>query len=368
MDRDTAVLVVAGLGIWVDGEPKVGKVETHVLPLAEAADEVVYVCTGPVPEDGNGVEFHRLAPSRWKPLTLLRQFLVALLLAVRRDFDLVVSFSLVPYGLFALAIGALSRTPAHLGIIGSDLDVHAEARYGPAVRWLFRRFDVVTVSGSDFRDRLAAMGVPLYRTFSVLHPVSSDFADASVEADPEYDVLWLTRMSAEKDPLLFVDALTELRERSVPFTAAAVGGGPLEDEVRRAVTDRGLDDAVDVPGWASSPADYYREARVYVLTSEREMLPLSLVEAMLVGVPSVAPAVGAIPDVVDDGENGLLVADHTPEAYADAIERLLTDEAAREAMADAAAEVESRLSFEAVGEEWAAVFEFVATGERPPDA
>ncbi|MFD1513228.1 glycosyltransferase [Halomarina rubra] len=367
MHRDAAVLVIAGLGIWVDGDPKVGKVETHVLPIAETADEVVYVCTGPVPEDGNGVEFHQLEPSRWKPLTLLRQFLAAMLLARRREFDLVASFSLVPYGLFALAVGALSRTPTHLGIIGSDLDVHAESSYGPAVQWLFRRFDVVSVSGSDFRTRLTAMGVPHERTFSVLHPVSSDFADASVADDPTYDVLWLTRMSSEKDPLLFVEALAALRERGVSFTAALVGGGPLEAEVRRAVADRGLDDVVNVPGWANDPVEYYRDARVYVLTSEREMLPLSLVEAMLVGVPSVVPAVGAIPDVVDDGENGLLVADRTPAAYADAIERLLTDETERAEMARAATDVESRLSFEAVGETWAEVFEYVETGRRPSE-
>jgi len=362
MTADATVLVIAGLGIWVDGAPKTGKIETHIYPIAEAADEVSFVCTGPTADRTDGITYHQVSPSRWKPLTLLRQFLVALRLAVGGDYDLVVSFALVPYGIFALLTGALSRTPAHLGIIGSDLDVHAQARYGPAVAWLFRRFDVVSVAGDDFRERLADLGVPRERIFTVLHPVNSEFSAESRRPDPEYDVLWLTRMSEEKAPLLFVDALAELRDRGVTYTAALVGSGPLEDEVTAAVERAGLDERVDVPGWADHPVEYYRDARTYVLTSEREMLPLTLVESMLVGVPPVAPAVGAIPEIVEDGQNGLLVADRSPTAYADALESLLTEEATYGRIASNTTAVESDLSYDAVAESWESILEYVRGG------
>lgn len=358
MTDRSAVLVIAGLGIWVDGAPKTGKIETHIYPIADAADEVSFVCTGPTADRTDGITYHQVAPSRWKPFTLLRQFLVALRLAVVRDYDLVASFALVPYGIFALLTGALSRTPAHLGIIGSDLDVHAQARYGPAVAWLFRRFDVVSVAGDDFRDRLTDLGVPRERIFTVLHPVSSEFSAESRRPDPEYDILWLTRMSEEKAPLLFVDVLAELRDRGVPYTAALVGSGPLEGEVRAAVDRAGLDGRVDVPGWAENPVEYYRNARTYVLTSEREMLPLTLVESMLVGVPPVAPSVGAIPEVLDDGQNGLLVADRSPTTYADAIETLLTEETTYARLASNTTAVESKLSYDAVAESWESILAF----------
>jgi glycosyltransferase involved in cell wall biosynthesis len=359
MTTNTSVLVVAGLGIWVDGTPKTGKIETHVSPIADAADHVSFVCTGPTADRSDDITYHQIRPSRWKPLTLVRQLLLALRLALARDYDLVVSFALVPYGMFALIVGGLTRLPVHLGIIGSDLDVHARAWYGPIVAWLFRRFDVVSVAGVEYRDRLRRLGVPRERIFTVLHPVNSDFSDASRRADPEYDVLWLTRMSDEKAPLLFVDALVALRDRGVEYSAALVGSGPLEAEVRTAVERAGLADRVDVPGWAEEPVEYYRSARVYVLTSEREMLPLTLVESMLVGVPPVAPAVGAIPDVVKDGENGVLVADQSSETYADAIETLLTDDDTYETLASNTSAVESKLSYDAVAESWSEIFAYV---------
>jgi len=362
MTAETTVLVVAGFGIWVDGTPRTAKIETHVYPIADAADHVSFVCTGPTAGRSDDITYHQVRPSRWKPLTLLRQFLLTLRLALAGDYDLVASFSLVPYGTFALVAGAVARSPVHLGIIGADLDVHAHAPYGPVVAWLFRRFDVISVAGAEYRDRLVDLGVRPERVFTVLHPVSSDFSNASRRGDPEYDVLWLTRLSDEKAPLLFVEALEVLRDRGVGYSAAIVGSGPLEAEVGAAVDRAGLAARVDLPGWAEEPVEYYRSARVYVLTSEREMLPLTLVESMLVGVPPVAPAVGAIPDVVADGENGVLVADRSPEAYADAIEALLTEDDTYERLAANTTAVESTLSVEAVAESWTEILDCARGG------
>lgn len=360
------MLVVAGLGVWVDGTPRTEKIETHVYPVADAAREVTLVCTGPTPGPRDGLTYHRVTPSRWKLLTLLKQFLATVRLALVEEYDLVVSFSLLPYGLFALGAKYLTGTPAHLGIIGGDLDVHARARYGPLVVRLFRRFDVITIAGENYRDRLVDLGVRPERIFAVLHPVEVEFSGEGVADDPTYDLLWLTRMSPEKDPLLFVDVLSELRDRGVDFTAALVGGGPVESTVREAVERRNLGSRVETPGWTDDPFSYYREAYCYVLTSEREMLPLTLVESMSVGVPPVVPPLGAIPDLVSDGTNGLLVSEREAAAYADAIERLLGDEKFRDRLAANATAVETDLSYEAVASSWEDIFDHVrSTGGRP---
>lgn len=352
----TSVLVIAGLGRWVDGVAKVGKIETHVQPIALAADGVDFVCTGPTADSTEGITYHQIEPSRWKLLTLLRQLLVGLRLAIRNDYDVIVSFSLVPYGIFALVSGVVSRTPTHLGIIGSDLDVHAKGRYAPIVQWLFRRFNVVTVAGEEFRGRLADCGVDRSRIHTVLHPVRSDYASVSPEEDPSYDLLWLTRVSSVKSPLLFVDIIAELVNRGNDVTAAIVGSGPLLEEVRDAIERRDLKDRVDVPGWSESPEEFYRDARIYVLTSNREMLPLTVVEAMLVGTPPVVPPLGGIPDIVEDGENGVLVESREIDDYVDAIEWLLAHEQLRHELAAEAPEIEAELSYDAVADTWERIF------------
>jgi len=358
------VLVVAGLGIWVDGQPKTGKIKAHVYPIADAADEVCFVCTGPTADRTSDITYHQVPQSRWKVITLLRQLVATLRVGSTGNYDQIVSFALIPYGLFALITGGLTRTPVHLGIIGSDLDVHARAWYGPVVDWLFRRFDSLSVAGQDYRERLRNCGVVSDRIFTVLHPVDEEFSRRTRDPEPHYDVLWLTRMSPEKSPLLAVETLAELADRGVDFSAALVGDGPLESEVRTAVQRAGLAEQVDVPGWTPEPVEYYRDTRTYFLTSEREMLPLTLVEAMFVGVPSVVPPVGAIPDIVDHNQTALLVEKRTSRHFADALEALLADDAFRERVARNAPSVQSRLSFEAVAASWTDIFEFATSADR----
>jgi glycosyltransferase involved in cell wall biosynthesis len=62
---------------------------------------------------------------------------------------------------------------------------------------------------------------------------------------------------------------------------------------------------------------------VYVLASDHEGLPVTVMEAFALGVPVVAPAVGGLPEVVRTGENGVLVTPSDPVALADAVERAL---------------------------------------------
>ena len=77
-------------------------------------------------------------------------------------------------------------------------------------------------------------------------------------------------------------------------------------------------------------------ARAAVLPSAWENLPHAAVEALAVGTPVVATAVGGVPEVVHDGENGLLVPPDDAVALADALRRLLDDDALRDRLAAAA--------------------------------
>jgi glycosyltransferase involved in cell wall biosynthesis len=81
---------------------------------------------------------------------------------------------------------------------------------------------------------------------------------------------------------------------------------------------------------------WWQRASIGVLTSEQEGLPVSLMEAAACGVPVVAPAVGGVPEVVEDGVTGILVAPGDATACADGLQRLVADSSLRRAMGTAA--------------------------------
>jgi glycosyltransferase involved in cell wall biosynthesis len=114
-----------------------------------------------------------------------------------------------------------------------------------------------------------------------------------------------------------------------------VGDGPERDSLERRASELGLDGRVRFVG--SLPRDealqYLAGARAAVLSSAWENLPHAAVEALAVGTPVVSTSVGGVPEVVHDGENGLLVPANDVPALANALGRLLDDQSLRDRLA-----------------------------------
>lgn len=349
---DRRVLVVTGLS---------HKNERHYGPLADVAGQTTMVCLDPTGdvESARTVRVPEIGP---RIVRLVLLFFVALYEGYRNEYDAVASISLVPYGCYALALKVVYGYPAHLGIIGIDLDHHAEQWYGAVPRWLFRRFDAVSVPGSAHADRLVQFGVPPARIERLTNAIDVDTyrpPERAVETD--YEFVWVGRFSAEKDPRRFVDALAELEAADREFRAVMVGDGPLRSAVVDELAARGLSDRVDCPGWVDEPLEYYRRSETFVLTSERDALPLVMLEAMATGLPAIVPPVGSIPDVVTDGENGIVVSDREPATLAAAMARCLDEPEFRDALGANATAVREDVSLERASEDWRRI---LATLER----
>jgi glycosyltransferase involved in cell wall biosynthesis len=145
-------------------------------------------------------------------------------------------------------------------------------------------------------------------------------------------IVWVGRLQTPKDPLTLVHALGRLR---TPFEADFVGGGPLRRTLEREVERLGLGTSVRLLGDRRDVPSLLARSDVFVLASRSEGLPLSILEAMAAGLPVVASSVGGVPELVVDGETGLLVPAGDPERLAGAVGRLLADAALRRRLGEA---------------------------------
>ena len=123
-------------------------------------------------------------------------------------------------------------------------------------------------------------------------------------------------------------------DAQVRFVAA--GQGPQEAELRALVAELELGDRFRLLGYVPDAARVVAGADLFVLASEHEGLPLAVMEALALGVPVVATNVGGVPELVEDGTNGLLVPPRDPAALAAAV-LALTDDGARARLAAGAA-------------------------------
>jgi len=143
---------------------------------------------------------------------------------------------------------------------------------------------------------------------------------------------------------VLLDAVTLLKARGVALRVVLVGAGELRAQLAARIARDGLGDVVELRGALAHeeiPAVLAR-ATAMVLPSvtaddgQMEGIPVALMEAMAAGVPVVASRLSGIPELVRDGEGGLLVPERDPAALADAMERLARDPALRARLAEGA--------------------------------
>jgi glycosyltransferase involved in cell wall biosynthesis len=117
--------------------------------------------------------------------------------------------------------------------------------------------------------------------------------------------VYVGRVTVDKGVPEVLDALRELRQMGANLHLLLVG--PIGADMKATIEATSVSDGVHALGEVLDPWVYLAAADVFVLLSVREGVPLSLLEAMAIGLPVVATPVGGIPEIVENGVNGLLV-------------------------------------------------------------
>ncbi len=140
------------------------------------------------------------------------------------------------------------------------------------------------------------------------------------------------RLVEQKGIPYALEALRRIRAGFPRAHLVIAGDGELADELRRLASRLGVADRVHWLGWRADAAELMAAFDVFLLPSLHEGFGLVLLEAMARRAPIVASRVGAIPEIVIDGETGILVEPRNAEALAQAMTHLLNDRALRKYM------------------------------------
>lgn len=188
-----------------------------------------------------------------------------------------------------------------------------------------RKMTCVSSALVEYFDRL---GVPSGKMAIVYNGVDTGRFRPPADpraADGPVRIVAVGRMVEEKDYPLLLKALAELKRAGLAFVAEVVGDGPLAPQLRHLHAALDLGAQVRFLGRCEDIPEILRRSDIYVLSSKSEGMPIALLEAMATALPVVATAVDAVPEVIVDGINGLLVPPGDPRALAAALARLIAD-------------------------------------------
>lgn len=300
--------------------------------------------------------------------------------ALRRRPHVVGGFHLLVNGLVAALVARLIGARSLYFCVGGAMEVvdggiWAENRVFGQMETPDPVIEERLVRAAGQFDLLVAMGTNTIRYFrgrgveGSIHAIAGGIDGRRFrpsEAPASVDLVTVGRLEPIKRVDLFLHAVARIAARVPGVTAVVVGEGSLRASLERLAVELGIGGQVRFVGRQEDVAAWLRLARLFVLTSDSEGLPLSVMEAMMCGLPPVASRVGDLSDLVEHGVNGYLVGQRAPEAFAEPILELLLDPRLRARFSEAARRSAEKHDIGAVSLRWDAVLAGSRGGRAAP--
>jgi glycosyltransferase involved in cell wall biosynthesis len=249
-----------------------------------------------------------------------------------------------------------------LACFGGPWDVIIAERSNPQRQWLGRVWEFLRrrtyprcraiVVQTEYVARYARSLVgtrPVYVIPNGVRPPATVRAPRSRERL----IVAIGRLSREKGFDLLLRAFAQVASSHPDWSLQILGEGDERRALESLVHSLQLGDRVRLPGWVNEPEPILQHAAIFVLSSRYEGFPNALLEAMAAGLACISFACDSGPaEIVRHEVDGLLVPAEDVDALAHALDRLVTDEATRVRLAEAATDVVGRFSYDAFFDRW----------------
>ena len=268
------------------------------------------------------------------------------------ELDLLHVHYAIPHSISAyLARQMLAEKKRHLPFVttlhGTDITlVGLDHSYLPITRFGIDKSDGVTAISNylreqtvdQFRTKREIEVIPNFVNCDVYTPLSPEIREAGRAQFAEPGEKILIHLSNFRPVKRAVDAVEVFAEvtKEIPARLLLVGDGPDRSQAEYLARRKGIQDRIHFLGKQNSVNDLLPLADLMIMPSEMESFGLAALEAMACKVPSIATAVGGVPELIEDGVNGRLFAVGDIEAMSAAAIDLLSDDRKHAEMATAA--------------------------------
>ena len=285
---------------------------------------------------------------RGKPITIYRSEARRTLAELHRVGARVLHIYFGHIGVHLLPLLEICDLPAIVSFHGADAGLSpGDSAHLSATRRMFGKCALVLVRSESIAERLVAMGcdvgkIRLHRTGIPLEEIA--FTQRAAPADGAWRCVQACRLIAKKGLATSLRAFADFAREFPSATFSIAGEGPQIDDIRALARDLGIGAQVVFTGFLSQEKlrALYAESHLFLHPSElgvdgdQEGVPNAMLEAMAAGLPVLATRHGGIPEAVEDGASGVLVAERDHAALSAAMRALTRDPARFAAMSAAA--------------------------------
>jgi glycosyltransferase involved in cell wall biosynthesis len=192
--------------------------------------------------------------------------------------------------------------------------------------------------------------------------------DDQQESDTTYRITLVGRCVPVKRIDLFIDTIASLRnDHKLEVKGSICGNGPLLETMKQYAESKGVEQYIHFRGFVHDMEPEWASMDALIMPSDHEGLPMTLLEALLRKVPVAAHNAGGIPEVLDHGNSGLLVDNHSATGYADKLSQLIKQpEMARQLAAHGQNHVKKEFSKRENVQKYEALYRIIGNPPKKP--
>ncbi len=256
------------------------------------------------------------------------------------------------YAFFVSSAAKLLKLPFILVLHGGDFPNRIK-RSPYACKYIFRNADLIITPSEYLQKAVNAFGFQVFYL-----PNFIDISEYAFETkdNKQLNILWVRAFNKMYNPALFIEIILQLMEKGYKVRSAMVG--PDSDgtmmEILKKIAESKLEDHIIITGrlekkeWVELSKGY----NYFVNTTNYDNRPISLIEAMALGLPVISTNVGGLPTLIKHNENGILVDPNNANLFVDEIMKLYDDNTSYKSIARNARKYVEQFDWENVRKDW----------------
>ncbi len=218
--------------------------------------------------------------------------------------------------------------------------------------WIYRYADGILTQTKNnknyFSDNIQK------KTTVIYNPI---FMDSSLVGSAKFvhkqkAIISIARLTPQKNQIMLIDAFAKFHKKHPDYKLYIYGEGPSREKLESHIGELELSDFIFLPGVVENVFEYLKPAEMFVLSSNFEGMPNSLLEAMCVGLPCISTKVSGAVDLIRDDENGFLIDINSTAQMSDRMCQLAEDKDLRYSIAEKASTIFDILNVDVISSSW----------------
>lgn len=256
----------------------------------------------------------------------------------------------------AIASTWMLPTRVSVSVVGDPKEEYYTKAMRILAKSLFGFADGIVVKTTDAMQFFPRL---LHKKIVVMkNSLNPQFLRTPYEGERDKTVISVGRLDENKNQQMIIRAFAGLADRYPEYRLILYGEGELREALTTKVSELGLLERISLPGAISDVAGMIEKAGIFVLSSNTEGMPNALIEAMALGIPCISTdcPCGGPKDIIQHGENGMLVPVNDSDALANALEKIMKDSALARKLGKNAVKIQELLHPDQTNRAWEEYF------------